>query len=65
MSSLRLLISDSYGPWFNLAVEECIFRQMSPDQRVLFCGETPIPWLLAAPRILGKSAILGVWSKMA
>lgn len=36
MSSLRLLISDSYDPWFNLAVEECIFRQMSPDQRVLF-----------------------------
>lgn len=28
MSTLRLLISDSYDPWFNLAVEECIFRQM-------------------------------------
>ncbi len=26
MSTLRLLISDSYDPWFNLAVEECIFR---------------------------------------
>lgn len=39
MSSLRLLISDSYDPWFNLAVEECIFRQMSPDQRVLFFVE--------------------------
>ncbi|MDU7099499.1 MAG: hypothetical protein E6314_14460, partial [Enterobacter sp.] len=25
MSTLRLLISDSYDPWFNLAVEECIF----------------------------------------
>ncbi|WP_268597773.1 hypothetical protein, partial [Escherichia coli] len=25
MNSLRLLISDSYDPWFNLAVEECIF----------------------------------------
>ncbi|MDO1871181.1 hypothetical protein Q2366_25685, partial [Escherichia coli] len=23
MSTLRLLISDSYDPWFNLAVEEC------------------------------------------
>ncbi|GLW37772.1 lipoate-protein ligase A [Pectobacterium carotovorum subsp. carotovorum] len=36
MSSLRLLISDSYDPWFNLAVEECIFRQMPTTQRVLF-----------------------------
>lgn len=33
---LRLLISESYDPWFNLAVEECIFRQMPADQRVLF-----------------------------
>ncbi|CDM90360.1 lipoate--protein ligase A [Xenorhabdus bovienii] len=36
MSTLRLLLSDSHDPWFNLAVEECIFRQMSPDHRVLF-----------------------------
>ena len=36
MSTLRLLISDSYDPWFNLAVEECIFRQMPATQRVLF-----------------------------
>ena len=32
MSTLRLLISDSYDPWFNLAVEECIFRQMPATQ---------------------------------
>ena len=36
MTTLRLLISDSYDPWFNLAVEECIFRQMPATQRVLF-----------------------------
>ncbi|PHM47421.1 lipoate--protein ligase A [Xenorhabdus miraniensis] len=36
MSTLRLLLSDSHDPWFNLAVEECIFRQMPPNQRVLF-----------------------------
>lgn len=36
MSSLRLLLSDSHDPLFNLAVEECIFRQMDPAQRVLF-----------------------------
>ncbi len=36
MTTLRLLISDSYDLWFNLAVEECIFRQMPATQRVLF-----------------------------
>lgn len=36
MSSLRLLLSESYDPWFNLAVEESIFKQMSTTQRVLF-----------------------------
>lgn len=36
MSSLRLLISESFDPWFNLAVEETIFRQMAADQRVMF-----------------------------
>ncbi len=34
MSTLRLLLSGSYDPWFNLAVEECIFRQMPATQRV-------------------------------
>lgn len=36
MSSLRLFISKSHDPWFNLAVEDAIFQQMSPTQRVLF-----------------------------
>jgi len=36
MTALRLLVSDSHDPLFNLAVEECIFRQMDPNQRVLF-----------------------------
>lgn len=52
MSPLRLLLSDSYDPWFNLAVEECIFRQMT-TQRVLFLwrnaetvviGQAQNPW---------------------
>jgi len=34
MTPLRLLLSDSYDPWFNLAVEDCIFREMT-TQRVL------------------------------
>ncbi len=49
MSSLRLLISDSYDPWFNLAVEECIFRQMSPNQRVLFL------WRNADTVVIGRA----------
>jgi len=35
MSSVRLLLSNSTDPWFNLAVEDCIFRQMA-HQRILF-----------------------------
>jgi len=35
MSSLRLLLSNSTDPWFNLAVEDCIFRQLA-HQRILF-----------------------------
>lgn len=49
MSSLRLLISDSYDPWFNLAVEECIFRQMPATQRVLFL------WRNADTVVIGRA----------
>ena len=48
MSTLRLLISDSYDPWFNPAVEECIFRQM-PTQRVLFL------WRNADTVVIGRA----------
>lgn len=52
MTALRLLLSDSYDPWFNLAVEDCIFRQMT-TQKVLFLwrnaetvviGQAQNPW---------------------
>lgn len=33
---LRIFISASTDPWFNLAVEECIFRQMPANQKVLY-----------------------------
>ncbi|WP_340620317.1 lipoate--protein ligase A [Xenorhabdus siamensis] len=49
MSRLRLLLSDSHDPWFNLAVEECIFRQMSPEQRVLFL------WRNANTVVIGRA----------
>lgn len=38
MSTLRLLISDSYDPWFNLAVEECI---CPPRSAFCFSGAMP------------------------
>ncbi|MGL4601169.1 MAG: lipoate--protein ligase [Plesiomonas sp.] len=34
--TVRVFISHSVDPWFNLAVEECIFRQMPADQTVLY-----------------------------
>lgn len=49
MSTLRLLISDSYDPWFNLAVEETIFRQMPASQRVLFL------WRNADTVVIGRA----------
>lgn len=49
MATLRLLISDSYDPWFNLAVEECIFRQMPATQRVLFL------WRNADTVVIGRA----------
>lgn len=49
MSSLRLLISDSYDPWFNLAVEDTIFRQMPATQRVLFL------WRNADTVVIGRA----------
>lgn len=49
MSVLRLLISDSHDPWFNLAVEDCIFRQMDPSQRVLFL------WRNADTVVIGRA----------
>lgn len=36
MSSIRILISESHDPYFNLAVEDAIFRNMPTDKRVLF-----------------------------
>jgi lipoate-protein ligase A len=49
MSALRLLISHSHDPWFNLAVEECIFRQMPATQRVLFL------WRNADTVVIGRA----------
>ncbi|MEN3259718.1 lipoate--protein ligase [Sodalis endosymbiont of Spalangia cameroni] len=66
MSSLRLLLSDSHDPWFNLAVEECIFRQMPASQRVLFLwrnaqtvviGRAQNPWKECNTRRMARDGI--------
>ncbi len=49
MSALRLLISESHDPWFNLAVEETIFRQMAPTQKVMFL------WRNADTVVIGRA----------
>lgn len=36
MSSIRLLLSNSYNPWFNLSFEEYIFKNMPKNQSILF-----------------------------
>ncbi|QRV25335.1 lipoate--protein ligase [Marinomonas foliarum] len=45
----RILISHSNNPHFNLAVEDCIFRSMPADQRVLFL------WRNADTVVIGRS----------
>lgn len=49
----RILLSDSHDPYFNLAVEDAIFRSMPSEQRVLFLwrnqntvviGRSQNPW---------------------
>lgn len=66
MSSLRLLLSDSHDPWFNLAVEKCIFRQMPASQRVLFLwrnaqtvviGRAQNPWKECNTRRMARDGI--------
>ena len=49
MSKLRLLISESHDPLFNLAVEEAIFNRMSPQQNVLFL------WRNADTVVIGRA----------
>ncbi|AIJ10258.1 lipoate--protein ligase [Edwardsiella anguillarum] len=49
MTPLSFFISDSHDPWFNLAVEECIFRQMDPAHRVLFL------WRNADTVVIGRA----------
>ncbi|EQC46323.1 lipoate--protein ligase [Bacteriovorax sp. Seq25_V] len=33
---IRVLVADTFDPWFNLATEDWIFRDMDPEYKVLF-----------------------------
>ena len=46
---LRIFLSQSHDPWFNLAVEDGIFRQMPADSQVLFL------WRNADTVVIGRS----------
>lgn len=49
MSSIRILISTCHEPYFNLAVEDLIFRSMSADKCILFL------WRNADSVIIGRA----------
>ena len=49
MSKTRILISTTFDPWFNLAVEDTIFRSLPADQRVLFL------WRNADTIVIGRA----------
>ncbi len=36
MAKIRVLLSDTHNPWFNLATEDYIFREMDPSHHILF-----------------------------
>ena len=67
MSNSRIFISNSHNPWFNLAVEDCIFRSMPTDQRVLFLwrnadtvviGRAQNPWKECNTRRMEQDGVL-------
>ncbi len=49
MKTTRILIATSTDPWFNLTVEDIIFRRMPADQRVLFL------WQNADTVVIGRA----------
>jgi len=63
---LRVLVSESHNPWFNLAVEDCIFRQLPADQCVLFLwqnadtvviGRSQNPWKECNTRMMERDGV--------
>lgn len=66
MLSLRFLLSNSYNPWFNLALEEHIFQNMPQNQTILFLwrndntvviGRSQNPWKECNTRRMDRDGI--------
>ena len=49
MIPLRVFVSETHNPWFNLATEEWIFREMEPDAQTLFL------WRNAETVVIGRN----------
>ncbi len=49
LAPLRILISETHNPWFNLATEEWIFREMDPRCQTLFL------WRNAETVVIGRN----------
>ena len=67
MKAIRVLISDTYDPWFNLATEDWIFRDLDPEQRILFLwrnqptvviGRSQNPWVECHLEKMEKDQVL-------
>lgn len=63
---LKVLISDTFDPWFNLATEDWIFRDMDPDYKILFIwrndqtvviGRFQNPWTECNTELMEKDGI--------
>lgn len=65
-SQLKVYLSDTFDPWFNLATEDWIFREMDPEQQVLFLwrnSETVVigrfqnPWTECNTALMEKDGV--------
>ena len=45
---IRVLVSDTFDPWFNLATEDWIFRDMDPEYSILYL------WRNASTVVIGR-----------
>lgn len=63
---LKVYLSDTFDPWFNLATEDWIFREMDPEQQVLFLwrnSETVVigrfqnPWTECNTSLMEKDGV--------
>jgi lipoate-protein ligase A len=48
MNKIRVLMADTTCPWFNLAIEDYIFRDMDPNTKILFL------WRNASTVVIGR-----------